>query len=346
MDKSVSEKLKVSKDEIYRGFDVGLTTSNETLDTILTITGANLFRVMGPYVRKEPPYDFIESSFQHLDRVLNWAKRNDVRVCIDPHTTPGVRDRWTIYPDDEFWKDKSWWNHLTKVWVRIVNEHKHRGNEIFGYDLLNEPAIPNPAFYGNQWNELVAILVDTIRSLGDRHTIVVEPTWISYEKGHKDRVESLADLMLPDDDNLIVSPHVYEPFKFTHQGVNNNPAGIPYPGEVNNEYWDRNRLSLYLQPIRDFQKKHNDIPILIGEFSASRAGGDASNVYLKDLIELFENEGWSWVYHDLRGGSMWDPEMPVGTNERAPRDYNTTRMKLLRKYYSLGVKPSDKIKKR
>ena len=71
-----------------------------------------------------------------------------------------------------------------------------------------------------------------------------------------------------------------------------------------------------------------------------------SSLSKEELIELFEKEGWSWVYHDLRGGSMWDPEMPVGTNAKAPRDQNTARMKLLRKYYSLGTKPSVHIKER
>src|SRR5690606_24345563 len=106
--------------------------------------------------------------------------------------------------------------------------------------------------------------------------------------GHKDRVESLEDLILPEDDNLIVSPHVYEPFKFTHQGVNRNPAGVPYPGMIDGVYWNKEKLSEYLQPIRDFQKRYHGIPIFIGEFSASRAGGEASNVFLKDLIDLFE----------------------------------------------------------
>ncbi len=337
--------LRISRDEVYRGFDVGLSTSDAELDTILAITGGNLFRAMGPYVSKEPPYDFIESSFQHLDRVLNWAKKNNVRVCIDPHTTPGVRDRWTIYPNDEFWKDKSYWTHLVKAWVRIVNEHKHRGLEIYGYDLLNEPAIPDPAIHGNQWHELVGILVDTIRSLGDQHPIIVEPTWISFKGGHMDRVESLSELVLPDDDNLIVSPHVYEPFDFTHQGVNRKPAGIPYPGQIGDKFWDKNELSNYLQPIRDFQKRNNGIPIFIGEFSASRAGGDASNVYLKDLIDLFEAEGWSWAYHDLRGGRMWDPELPVGSNARGTRDKDTPRMQLLRSYYAKGTAPSELYQK-
>lgn len=133
--------------------------------------------------------------------------------------------------------------------------------------------------------------------------------------------------------------------KFTHQGVNNNPDGVPYPGMIEGQYWDKEKPSEYLQPIRDFQMKHNGIPIFIGEFSASRAGGDASNVYLKDLIDLFEVEGWSWAYHDLRGGAMWDPEMPVGTNARAPRNQNTPRMKILRDYYSNGNKPSSLFKK-
>ncbi|MEX0928980.1 MAG: cellulase family glycosylhydrolase [Balneolales bacterium] len=321
--------------EAYRGFNISPSTDNSQLDTVKAITGANLFRLGGPYVSKEPPYEFIESAFQHLGRVLDWAESNDIRVVIDPHTTPGTRSRWTIYPEDEFWQDKAWHEHLIKVWVRIARENKHRGDVIFGYDLLNEPAIPDPSIHGDQWNELVAVLVDTIRAVGDQHPIIVEPAFVRLPGGgFRDRIEGLEDLILPNDDNLIVSPHVYEPFLFTHQGVNDNPAGVPYPGQIGETFWDKNELSAHLQPIRDFKDANKNVPIFIGEFSASRAGGEDSNAYLEDLIDLFEAEGWSWAYHDLRGGRMWDPERPVGTNAAEPRNPDTPRMKLLRNYYS------------
>jgi endoglucanase len=321
--------------EIYRGFHISTSKSNSELDTILAITGANLFRFCRHYRSLEPPYEFDERAFDDLDRVLDWAEENNVRVAIDVHTTPGTRSRWTIYPEDEFWQDRSCWYYFISVWVLISNEQKHRGDVIYGYDLLNEPAVPDTIIHGDQWNELAAILVDTIRANNDQHAIVIEPAGIRLARGgFKDRIDGLEDLILPDDDNLIVSPHIYDPFLFTHQGVNQNPAGVPYPGQIGDTYWDKEQLSKTMQPIRDFQKANGNIRIFMGEFSASRAGGDDSNVYLKDLIDLFEEEGWDWAYHDLRGGRMWDPEMPVGSNSAEPRDANTPRMILLREYYS------------
>ncbi|MEX0929867.1 MAG: cellulase family glycosylhydrolase [Balneolales bacterium] len=347
---SSSDPDRAPDREILRGFNISPQADNNVLNTVIARTGANVIRLSfggsNRLVNKTAPYDFNEAAFQHLNRILDWAERSGVRVIIDPHTTPGTKSDWTIYPDDEFWQDESLQEHLIRLWVRIATENKHRGDVIAGYDLLNEPSIPDPTQCGDKWNELVAVLVETIREIDDRSPIIIEPSGKlaggdCQGKGgpYIGRLTGLQDLILPDDDNLIVSPHIYVPHQFTHQGVEGNPAGVSYPGDINNIFWDKNLISYRIQSIRDFHSTHPNIPILIGEFSVSRAAGPDGDVYLNDLISLMEDEGWGWTYHDLRGYTGWDPEMPYTDGppygvEATPRDRDAPRMILLREFYS------------
>ncbi|MEX0928978.1 MAG: cellulase family glycosylhydrolase [Balneolales bacterium] len=343
------EQVSGSEWETLRGFNIHPQTENAVLDTIIENTGANLIRLSltntGRLMSKTPPYEFNEGAFQDLNRILDWAETREVRVLIDPHTTPGTRSDYTIYPDDELWQDKTLQEHLIRLWVRIANEQKHRGKVIAGYDLLNEPSTPDISKCGDPWNELIAVLVDTIRATGSSHPIIIEPAGrkIGGEcdgSGGRyiDRKAGLKDLILPNDENIVVSPHFYEPTEFAFQGVEGNPLGYSYPGLVGETRWDRDQISRSLQPIRDFQIANPDVPVLIGEFSASRGAGPDGDVYLRDLIELIEAEGWSWAYHDFRGYVAWDPERPYTSGppfsiEAVTRSWDNLRMDLLREYY-------------
>lgn len=351
-DKSATIKVKVMappseaprnlfKTKMLRGFDIVGFADNNVLKDVIDKSGANLIRLTfgnRPLVNKTPPYDFNEESFRDLKRVVDWCEENNVHVVIDPHTTPGTRDESTIYPDDEFWKDPKWQEHLVKLWIRIANEYKGRGDVIAGYDLLNEPAVPHTDL--SLWNNLVADLTKAIRETGDQHTIIVEACGSRASNGsYVDRIPSLHKLVLPDDPNLVMSPHFYDPFAFTHQGV---VAGYPvltttYPGFISGENWNKERISQELQPIRDFSTRYPDVPIFIGEFSTSRVSGLAGNAYLKDLIDIMEAEKWGWTYHAFREHPAWDPEMPYTdplSNDKVDRSITAPRLLLLKGYYT------------
>jgi hypothetical protein len=67
----------------------------------------------------------------------------------------------------------------------------------------------------------------------------------------------------------------------------------------------KNDFKKHLQIVRDFQLKYK-VPILVGEFSVVRWAPkiDAEN-YLRNLVEIFEEYGWSWCYHGLADYNGW-----------------------------------------
>jgi hypothetical protein len=81
------------------------------------------------------------------------------------------------------------------------------------------------------------------------------------------------------------------------------------------------------------------MPIYIGEFSAIRwAPDDSAYRYLKDVIELFEENNWSWAYHAFREWDGWSVEHTANkdSNERSPTP--TNREQLLRTWFAKNEK--------
>jgi hypothetical protein len=91
--------------------------------------------------------------------------------------------------------------------------------------------------------------------------------------------------------------------------------------------------------VRAFVRKYK-LPIYVGEFSCVRsAPGDSAYRWTKDVVELFEAEGWSWTFHSFRGYHGWDQELSASTPKpegpvaaKAMRSMNTPVMTLLRGY--------------
>jgi len=110
------------------------------------------------------------------------------------------------------------------LWNQIA-AHYEKFPRKFAFELDNEPhenattALMNPIY---------ARTIAQIRETNPKRTIFVEP-------GDWGSIGELKNLVLPPDDNVIVSVHCYEPFHFTHQGAGWTTAdvkqtGIIFPG--------------------------------------------------------------------------------------------------------------------
>lgn len=312
---------------IYRGFEITADlTEKDFVD--LKKYGVNLVRVMfadNKLISKALPYEYNETEFKKLDNIIMLCHKYGIRVVIDPHTFPGLKNDYTTSYDDEFWKRKDLQDKLVEMWKKISDRYKANGKVIFGYDLLNEPYVPDSEI----WYDLVARIIKVIRNNGDDHTIIIEPNDLNENGRWISRNKHLARFKLPDDDNIMVSPHFYEPHEYTHQLVSPSYGRISYSNpKLNAKAIVQKEISL----IREFQLAHPKVPVYIGEFSVSRIAGD-SNEYLKDVIDACEKYGWHWTYHAFRESFYWDPEMPVGTLEILPRNNNEKRITLLKSYF-------------
>ena len=107
-------------------------------------------------------------------------------------------------------------------------------------------------------------------------------------------------------DNIIYQVHMYMPLTYTHQRIRTAGPKIGYPGMIDGEMWNKEKIRETLQPVRDFQLRHN-ARIYVGEFSAV-AWAPGADRYLQDCIDIFEEYGWEWSYHAFREWNGWSVE--------------------------------------
>lgn len=275
-------------------------------------------------------YDrWLDGKLEHLERqVLPWAAKYGIRIVVDLHVPPGGRDgdkSWSMYHNAEYAA------HFVDCWKRIATRFKGR-REIFGLDLINEPAQTRPALPECDYWSVQDRAARAIREIDPDATIIVESNgWDSA-----DAFATLSPLAL---DNVIYQVHMYQPHQFTHQGVgvkNENYRRCAYPNAERK--WDKEFIRARLAPVREFQRRHN-VRIYVGEFSAI-TWAEGADRYIADCIDVFEEYGWDWTYHAFREWSGWSVEHEaVGWRKFAPSSDNPRRRALL-DGLGRGTKPS------
>lgn len=274
--------------------------------------------------------DLLVKECEKLDKMIPLLKEHGVKVCLDLHTPPGGFNEDYIL---RIFIDKRFSEMFVQIWERLATRYAGQ-SVIWGYDLMNEPVdgIPSKGDYHISWRDLAEKTIRRIREIDPDVPIVFEPANYASERYFKD----LEPLDLP---NVLYSCHVYVPLELTHQNVMKDFTDpVTYPGEINGEYWDKERLRLALSGVIAFQQKYH-VPIYIGEFSAIRwAPNNSAYNYLKDAIELFEEYGWDWTYHAFREWTGWSVEYTSDKNDDKPASEPTDRELLLRSYFQKNLR--------
>jgi aryl-phospho-beta-D-glucosidase BglC (GH1 family) len=271
-------------------------------------------------------YDaWLETELKRLDDLLPLCQELGLRVLIDLHTPPGGRGA----PDKScaIFHRADCQKKFLEIWEKIAK--RYRGAPaVWGYDLVNEPVEGNVAAGLMDWPALCREAAKRVRAIDAKRAIVVEPApWGS--PASLDHFEPLEGI-----DGIIYSVHMYLPMTFTHQGVYETPIGAVYPGIIDGRTWDQDRMRYALKPVTDFQRAYR-VPIYIGEFSAIRwAPDNSAHRYLKDLIGVFEENGWDWAYHAFREWDGWSVEHGDKKDDRTRSATRTDRETLLREHFA------------
>jgi hypothetical protein len=216
---------------------------------------------------------------------------------------------------EKVWDDDTSLDRMKARWRQIATMCKEK-DIVAWYDLLNEPLDRRDWPYSpKKWSAWAQALIDEIRRIDQKSWMVIEPgpggeMW-----------EGIKNFPLLKDEKLIYSVHLYQPHKYTHQGVHDTQytdltapimeVDKKWPGEYQDSWgnglWNKERIEALLKPVHEFSAKHPGIPIYIGEFSVARWAPQAED-YLRDCLEIFERHGWSWTYHALRESHIWSLE--------------------------------------
>lgn len=259
-------------------------------------------------------YRWLDRQMEILDKVLAWADKRGILVCVDLHSVPGGR----VWPRDEHrvFVEPGYAELLVDTWERIARHCKGDGR-IFGFDLINEPIQRRSDVSIGCW-ELQDRIARAVRAIDPDRTIVMEANFDDSHNGMA--IQSPLAL-----DNVVYEFHMYQPLAYTHQYVIGVTAqdvkekGLafkpkPYPNadwrnpevSTTGRPFDKEYLRRAVRGAREFQLRHG-ARIYVGEFSAA-AWAPGADRYLADCADIFAEYGWDWTYHAFREYEAWSVE--------------------------------------
>ncbi|MBN2574712.1 MAG: glycoside hydrolase family 5 protein [Deltaproteobacteria bacterium] len=158
------------------------------------------------------PYTIDAAFFSRIDAVLDQALAANLAVIVDMH----AYDEMASNPSGQR-------ERFVGLWSQIASRYKDRPDTV-AFELLNEPNTE----LDSVWNGVAAAAVAAVRASNPRRLVVVDTVfWADPSK--------LSSLTLPDDANLLVAVHLYEPKLFSFQGKSwigeeYMTTGVIYPG--------------------------------------------------------------------------------------------------------------------
>lgn len=231
-------------------------------------------------------------TFDYLGLAINKILDSGMAVVVDAHsqslnkeleTSPEARKQYKLF------------------WSQLANFLKNFDEQRVILELYNEPIFAND---DKAWSDYQMELYSTVRAIAPNHTIVLTGN-------NSSNINSMTNIELPKDKNVILDLHYYNRLVYTHQGVDfaadylKEVNGLKYPYDpenckkiqaeilsqeakeavgkyceikINNEYQDKN-IKETLQPILDSGNK-----IWIGEFGSYSCQKDITNPVTKQEI--------------------------------------------------------------
>lgn len=263
-------------------------------------------------------FAWLEEALKTFDGILPSLTEANIKVVLNLYSPPGgfsinsnCSSTHKLFCDD--WAQVA----FIETWQKITTRYKDN-TTIYGFDLVNEPAYRKSAPGLLNWNDLASLTTKKIREIDSTRHIIIEPAF-----GDLFRINQLKPVPY---NNISYSPHFYYPLSFQHQGLYGRKLGVKYPDKG----FNKKVLASKLERMISFQVKNPGARIYFGEFSAVRwAPGNSSFLYLRDLISIFEKQGWDWTYHAFRESDAWSLEHDGNIKNKNPTSKTTDRLKLM-----------------
>ena len=255
-------------------------------------------------VLEESPYVYRERIFELIREFAEHCEKHGIRLVLNMHKAIGnycdIKEEFTLFDSEELQK------RFIAIWVEFEKRFSDMPEVMF--ELLNEVRDVEPEL----WNNLCEDTLKAIRERNPERVVIIGSTRWNH-------CEELSRLRLYDDENVIYTFHVYEPFEFTHQRgvlvdrtlyynrrmqypcddieryrdyhrlIRNDPSFVAYP-----EYdrIDRKLLEDILRPAIEFVKEHPDKLLWNGEFGTIRHTDITSREnYMRDVIAICRENG-------------------------------------------------------
>ena len=240
------------------------------------------------HAKAEAPFTIDKKFAERVDWAIDQALANKLNIIVNVHHY----DEMDANPDKNLTR-------LVELWEQIAERYKDRPAEVY-FELFNEP---HEKFVDAKWNAAIPKMLAAIRKSNPARPVIVGPPFWNG-------IWALDKLQLPNDKNLILTVHFYDPFEFTHQGAGfvkdaNKWKGRKWPQSADEEA----KILKSFDQAAAWAKKH-DRPVFLGEFGTyQEADMDSRSRWTRFVTREAEKRGFSWSYWEFCAGfGAYDPK--------------------------------------
>lgn len=253
-----------------------------------------------------------ESKIAPFDRALEWTRAHGLGAVLDMHFLPGA----SFDPDNEeraAFTDVALQEKVADFWRKVATRFADEG-EYLRFEILNEPIAED----NRQLNPFNARMLAAIRESN--------PTRVVYITSNRyGSFQTVTDLEVPEDPNVAITLHFYEPMVFTHQRASwtrfpDDMPKVEFPGTVPDlsksvpaEHWGRAssgkeltvaEIDAAFDRVAAWARTHAPgREFYLGEFGAyDRAPDPSRRAYVAAVVRAAERHGWGWAVWDYQGG--------------------------------------------
>jgi endoglucanase len=245
-----------------------------------------------------------EEAFGLLRECLRWCNDAGLRVVLDLHI---LRSHHFNDSAKTLWTDRSEQDKLIRLWKDLATAVGEWPTGMLAYEIMNEPVADDP----EQWNDLLARVRDSIRFWEPERVLVIGSNrWQSAATF--DQLE-----IPPDDPNIILSFHFYEPFYLTHTGaswtrLSDFEGEVNYPGQIVVNGAAGEQQKVYNIDTLEYMMRKPlhladslDLRLYCGEFGViEKAPLKAKLAWYRDMVKIFEKHDIAYANWSYKAGSF------------------------------------------
>lgn len=228
-----------------------------------------------------------------------------VRHVVDTNLAAGLNVILDLHNYEELMSDPDGNRvRFAALWRQIAAEFQGAPANLW-FELTNEP--------NNRLNDttlpavLAAALAEVRATNPTRPVIVGGQNWSG--------IDSLTTLAVPNDPNIVVTFHYYDPFDFTHQGATWVTPTLP-TGRQFGTSADNAQLETALTKLRTFMTRTGRVPF-VGEYGAYEQVPMEQRIsYYRTVSAAFASAGiqscaWGYTntFHLWRDGTGWNRDL-------------------------------------
>jgi aryl-phospho-beta-D-glucosidase BglC (GH1 family) len=252
----------------------------------------------------EETYNINEAEVAKIVKLVETAQKYNLHVSLNLHRAPGYCVNSGFNEPFNLWKDDAALDAFLFHWEMWAKTFKGVSPQKISFDLVNEPSMredmndqhsARTTIPGQVYRKVAKAAAERIRSIDPNHLVIADGNDVGSSV-----IPEITDL------NIAQSCRGYYPHYISHYKAPwamKDPDSAPtpvWPGEINGEYFGREKLEEYYKPWIDLSKQ--GVGVHCGECGCwVKTPHDVFLAWFEDVISLLTKNGIGYALWNFRG---------------------------------------------